>query len=99
MAHKRSRTTLGQKLLENILLMTLKLGALSPGPFKGSAEFSGGGCVLGEGRGAGVSLESFKKSRASLEAQSVKTACNVPNAGIKLVSLMSTCIDRRVPYL
>ena len=77
MAHKKSRTTLGQKLLENILLMTLKLGALSPGPFKGSAEFSGGGCVLGEGRGAGVSLESFKKSRASLEAQSVKTACNV----------------------
>ena len=33
--------------------------------------------MLGEGRGAGVSLESFKKSRASLEAQSVKTACNV----------------------
>ena len=66
-----SRTTLGQKLLENILLMALQLSALSR-PFHRSAEFSGGGGVFFGGGCRGES-SLLKKSRAFLEAQSVKT--------------------------
>ena len=63
-------TTLGQKLLENLLLMTLQLRAVFS-PFQETRRVLLCGWLWGGGwRG---NLESFKKSRASLVAQSVKT--------------------------